>query len=377
MGSVIPRPTDDITEVNLLAGLPYFTFTPELPGGGFGSPLPLGIMDAAALEKSVTLQQLKDFGSGSGKLVRELVSELEATLNLGVFNWNAEVMRYALASSTLVDLVSGNQSIVDEQFELTGSDDPDGDVFIDLANRSLNGGFSTEITNLRPAAIADEVIDANTPGTLGADAGEYALDFKIDAFDDVTEVKATDNVTGGIVQYSIVAAATSTALEVVPTSGTGATSGELQFFDSAGNPIDVPIGQTLEASYDPGFTFAEQTAYYVDPIPGRVRVLKTASNGLKDSQPMEASYDYDGFTGQQLAPFTQNVFQGKGELLHMPDVGINFVWTIPKVSLRITDDELAFSKDSFAVLNLAIQLLDSGSKSAPFGTLDIYDENAA
>ena len=102
----------------------------------------------------------------------------------------------------------------------------------------------------------------------------------------------------------------------------------------------------------------------------------TISNGLKVSQPMECSYNYDGFTGKRMTPFTQTVFQGKAILRHLPDVGVNFIWTIPKCSIRITDDELAFSKEGFAVMPVALQLLDDNT-SEPFGFIDFYDENAA
>lgn len=376
MGSVLPRPVDNVTDINLLAGLPYFTFTPELTGGGFGSPVPLGIVDAAALAKTVTLQQLKDHGSGSGRIVRELVSELEATLNIGVFNWQAEVFRFAMASATLTALSAGTKTATAEAFSLTGSGDALGDVFIDLVNRDIRDGFGSEITTLDTATITDEVVGTGQGGTFGEVAGDFALDFAIGtSAADITGYTETLNGvpndrTGDLVDGA------PTAGQIGITIGTGATSGEITYPSGEAPAAGIVITCTYQPSS--AATFTENTDFSVDPIPGRIRVTKGTGTpgGLRDLQPMVATYDYNGFAGQQLAPFTQNVFQGKGELLHMPDVGVNFVWQIPKLSIKINDDELAFSKDSFAVLNLAITLLDNGGTS-PYGLIDIYDELAA
>ena len=130
MGSVLTRPVDNVTEISLLAGLPYIEFSAALVGGGFGAALNFGILDAAAIAKTTAIKELTDYGSGTGRLVRELVGELKANIKVGVFNWEASLFRYAIASATLTDLNAGSQSIVDEGFTLNGPADPDGDLFV-------------------------------------------------------------------------------------------------------------------------------------------------------------------------------------------------------------------------------------------------------
>jgi hypothetical protein len=49
------------------------------------------------------------------------------------------------------------------------------------------------------------------------------------------------------------------------------------------------------------------------------------------------------------------------------------IWIVPKAQVRLTDDALPFSRDTFAIGALAIQLLDNGG-TTPFGTIEWYPE---
>lgn len=361
MASIETRPVDDFTIDNVLIGMPFVEFGAADGVGGFGAYRNLGIVDAASVEKVVEVISLKTAQSGTDKLVREVVRSLEARLIVSIFNFNPENMQLFFASSTLTAISGGTTAVVDEVVTLGV------DVFTwaDLANLGL-----TVFTDADPAQITDEIVGVGD-GTLGDGVGDYALDFKPN---DVAEV--TSITVAGVAYTPVGLTLASTGLEVEVTDYVDDTTnaGDLQFH-SAGVPVNV-TGEIL-ATYKPLHTLTENTDYAVDYADGRIRPLAIgATDKLKASQPLEVDYTYTSFTGQQVKPFTQLTFTGRARLRLLTDIGINIIWNIPSVTVRLTDTAFAFSREEFGTGEVSITLQDDGT-ATPFGTMDVYDENAA
>ena len=116
------------------------------------------------------------------------------------------------------------------------------------------------------------------------------------------------------------------------------------------------------------------TDYFIDPIPGRLRVKYGTGIELRAGEILEVDYSYTAIDHDEIEPFTQlSGFQGRARISHLPDVGINFVWDVPDVTLRINDDEFAWTTDDFGTGPMTMVLNDVGGDE-PFGKLSIYDE---
>jgi hypothetical protein len=359
--SVETRPTDTITPNHLLIGMPFVEFAPR--SSGILQPYRnLGIVDSAELQKTLEMAQLSSAQSGVSVLVREIVKKIEARLQVGVFNFSPENMQLFLGSATLQSVAGGSVNATDEPFTLT--DDPLD--FIDLANRSL-----TVLTTVEAAPISNEAVGTGD-GTKGAVSGDYALAYKVNAVGDVTSV------TVGSTSYTPIAVGgATTGNQVEVAVGTGATSGNLQFFVGG---VATNVTGAIVASYQPSFASVLGTNHFEDLKGGRVRVTHVATKGAGAApflakQPMQATYTYTEVDHHKLAPFTQTSFEGAARVRLLTDVGINLLWTIPRVSVRLTDDAFAFSRDEFGVGTLIVNILDNGG-SEPFGSIKSYAEGA-
>lgn len=358
--SVENRPSDAITEDFLILGLPVVEFGFELAGGGYGAYFGLGIPDSVEFQKALQFAQLRNAQSGTSKLVRELVRQFDASLQVTTFRHNGQNLQLMFASAALADVASATVGVTDDTFYLTDDDQ----VFHDLAH----GRVVEPLTSLDPAPIVDEDVGIGD-GTLGDASGDYSLDFKPLLVADVTSVTVA-----GVAYTPIAVGAAAAGLEVEVVVGASATSGDLQFFN-AGVAVNV-TGQIL-ASYQPSHSLSEGTDFVVDYINGRVRILShdQAADPLKNYQPLDADYDYLEADHELIQPGTQFVFPGRARIRQLTDVGMNLVWPIPKAQVRLTDDAFVFNRDDFTTTPVIINLLeDDTDPTKPYGDLKIYRE---
>lgn len=361
--SVLPRPTDSVTVDYLQLGMPYFSFAPALSGGGFGPYRSVGIIDSAEVAKALELAQLRSSHGGTSVLVRELVRQFDATLTVGLFQHSGPNLQLMFGSATLVSVSGGTPSVAGELVQLTDSELD----YVDLQN-----GLVDEATvAMTCATVTDEAVGTGD-GTSGDTQGDFTLDFKPLLVADVTSVTV-----GGVAFTPIAVGAQAAGNEVGVDVGATATSGELIFYVGG---VAANVTGAIVATYTPSHSFVLNTDFTVDPNPGRVRMLNIggATDALKAFQIMDADYDYTDQDHEDLTPFTQFSFSGRGRLQLLTDVGVNVLWDIPSVQARTTDTSFVFNRDEFQVSELAVTLLeDSASVGAPFGTLSLYSEPQA
>lgn len=362
MGSIEARPNiNDQTANNLLIGMPFVEFAPKLPSGAFGSFRQLGIIDSANITKTIETVALRSAQSGIDQLVRELVRSFEARLVVNVFEFSGDNMQLFFASSSRTQNSAGTTSVVDETVTLAASA-PD---WADLANALVQLTPTPVVT---PSAIVDEAVGTGD-GTSGDTSGDFSLDFKPLVVGDVTSV------TVGVDSYTPVGVGAAVAgLEVEVVVGTGATSGDLQFFSGG---VATNVTGAIVATYTPSHTLVENTDYVLDYSGGRIRRPDNSTTvALRNSQPVDVDYDYQTFESNVVEPYTQFVFEGRARVKLLTDVGINITWTIPLVNVRITDTDFAFNREEFASGELSFTLVDDGT-TTPFGTLEVFEESAA
>lgn len=356
----VVRPTDNFTENNLFIGMPFFFFGPSLTAGGFGTYRDVGIVDAAELQKTVNLLELRRSQSGTSVLVRELVNSLDFRLQVQIFNWEAANMQYLVASSSLTPVSADPTATKTNDLVTTP---PTLLEFIDLAEQDI---ADVALTQIAPATQTDEDIGTGD-GTTGDASGDFTLDFPIKAVADVTSITVAG------VAYTAVgvgAAAAGNEVEVVITLG--GTNGDLQFFVGG---VATNVTGAIVGTYTPSFIFSDfvlNTNYILDPIPGRVRFIDYG-NQLIAGQQVNLGYTYDQKAHNQVVPGTQSIFAGRGRIQQLTDFGINILWDIPKVSIRLTDDPVSFSRDEPALATLIVALLDDGS-ATPYGTIKVFSE---
>lgn len=359
--SVVARPSDAITEDFLLLGLPVIEFGFELSGGGYGAYFGLGIPESAEVQKALQFAQLRNSQSGTSKLVRELVRQFDATIQVTTFRHSGANMQLMFASATLADVADSTPTVTDDPFRLTDNDQ----VFHDLANQQI----SEPITGVECAEIAAEDVGTGQGGTFGETLGDFALDFKLNVIGDVSSFTV-----GGTERVSdLVAGSSPGAGQIGINVGATATSGQI-IFPSGEAPAS---GAALVATYQPTFSFSENTDFGVDYLNGRVRLFShdQATDELKDFQPMQADYDYTRPAYEEIEPFTQFVFAGRARVRQLTDVASNLIWTIPKCQVRLTEDAFVFNRDDFTVTALALNLLeDDADPTQPYGNLRIYRE---
>lgn len=371
-----PRATDTFTRDNLFLGFSQVSFSPALSAGGFGTPVPLGILSGQELQKTVETLELERGDTGLITVDRELVSKLTTQFQFQTFDFRKDIAQYIFASATLVDITANPAAqITNEDFDLPGTDPFK--TFVDLDRGDLDES-TIEVTC---ATITDESV-----GTGNGVLNNFVLDYKVKAVGDVTSV------TVGGTPYTPVAsgaAAAGNEVEVIVGEIDGAhptTSGSLEFFVAG---VSTPPATTLAivATYTPSFSttgtdIVNLTDFIVDPILGRIRMLDPAGadnspfRTTGDNQPLQVDYQYDQKAGATLLPFTQNVFEGKAVIKQLTDVGSNFIWTVPSASIRITDDALTFDAADFATATLILNILDAGG-SERFGTLELSSETEA
>jgi len=360
MSSVIARTADEITEDFLCLGLPLVDFAFELASGGFGAYFGLGIPESTEVQKAMQVAQLRNSQSGTSKLIRELVREFDASIQVGTFRHSGANMQLMFASATLIDVASAVVVVTNDPFRLTTDDQ----TFHDLARQRI----VEAITAVECAPIVAEDVGTGD-GTTGDGSGDFSLDFKPLLVADVTSVTVAG------VAYTPIAVGTAAAgKEVEVVIGAIALSGDLQFFDGG---AEVDVTGAILATYTPSHTFVENTDFVVDYLNGRVRLLShdQAADPCKDNQPMQADYSYNEADYEEIEPFTQFVFPGRARLRQLTDVGMNIVWSVPKAQARMTEDAFTFNRDDFTVSNVLLQLLeDDADPTQPYGNIRLYRE---
>ena len=357
--SIESRPADALTPDNLLIGMPYVEFAAANSSGGYGAYRSLGIIDSAAIQKALETAVLKSAQSGTDVIVREIVRSFEGRLVVTTFKFDAENMQLFMAAAEMTAEAAGTGTATAEAVTLPAAYDQ----WADLAEQLLSA-----FTTLACAPIVAEAVGTGD-GSSGDTFGDFALDFKPLLVADVTSV-----VVGTQAYTPIAEGAAASGFEVEVRIGTGATSGQLRF-NSGGAPVNVT--GAIVASYAPSHTLVENTHYVVDYSGGRIRRV-SGEQALRDLQPVLATYDHATFDGYSMPPFTQFTFEGRARIRLLTDVGINMLWPIPSVSLKITDTDFEFNKEEFAAGELEMTLnYDSTNPSAPYGTATIYDENIA
>jgi hypothetical protein len=242
-----PRPTagDLVTKDNLLIGMPFVEFAPVV--AGVQQPfINLGIVDSFELAKELETLALESSQSGLRVTVRELVTRIDPEATIGLFNFEATVLRFILGSTSLTP-VSQNPAVVvtNEEVEAT-QDHLD---YLDLANSPVNAG-SVVVT---PAPNVSELVGVGD-GTGGDTFGDFELANKIRLLADITGTIDVDN-NGTITAYTVIAeGAAASGNEVEVRVGTSSTSGQLRF-NVGGSPANV-IG-SITATYTPSFTLVE------------------------------------------------------------------------------------------------------------------------
>lgn len=361
------RPTDTFTKDNLLIGFSVVEFTPALAGGGFGTPVQLGILGGEELQKEIELLQLQRGDSGTLTVDRELISSITVKMQLEVFNFRADIAELIFGSSAGV-AVSANpaQTVSNEPFTIPNSGANAERTFIGLANGDIDETALTG-TSVTCAPIVAEAVGTGN-GTTGAVSGDFALDFKPLVLGDVTSVTVNG------VAFTPAAALTA-GNQVVVVVGTGATSGNLQF--GVGGVASNVTGPIV-ATYTPSHTFANLTDYVIDPLLGRIRMTNVngATDKVKAGQNMLIDYTYNRKAHVELKPFTRTQVDGKATIKHLTDIGVNFIWNIPSASILITDDALTFGAEEFGTATLALNVNDAGGTNR-FGTLELSSETQA
>ncbi len=365
--SVQPRPIDTITVDFLQLGMPFVEFAPLLSSGAFGPFRSFGIVDTAEVAKAIELATLRSAQSGTSVKIRELVRQFDATLNVGLFQHSPENMQLMFGSESLVDVVSNPAaSVVGDPFQLTNEPQD----FLDLGNQQIDESTVVVTAN----SIIDEAVGTGTGTPFGETTGDFALDFKISLIGDVSSYIER---LGGVDTERVgdlVAGAAPMAGEIGINIGATAVSGEITYFAGEG----PAAGTEIIVDYEPTFATVLNTDFSTDPIPGRVRlfafeILTPNTEPFRQFQPMEADYDHIEVDHDELKPFTQFVFQGKTRIRLLTDVGINIIWTVPRSSVRVTDDSFTFNRDEFQVTPLVVDLLDAGGVDR-FGTLELFPE---
>lgn len=365
--AVETRPTDTITKDNLFIGLPIVLFELKLASGAFDVPRNLGLLDSAELQKTVEVAQLRNRTSGISVLEREVVRLVEPSLQIGMFNFEPLNSQLMLASCDVTGVAASTVVVTDDEVVVPNAFTK----FAALTNRDLT---TDPLTDLDPKVNTLEVVAASAPGgVFGETQGDFALDFPILVVADVTLYQETS--AAGVVTdrtSDIVAGAAPTAGQIGIIEAAIATSGEIKY--PAG---EAPAaGTKIEVTYTPSFTFANLTDYVLDPFEGRLRFLDV--DKVRAGQIVLADYSFSQPVEDSIKPFTQSSFEGRATVKQLTDVGINFIWDIPSVSIRINDDPLTWNADDFATGSLTMNILsDPASPSAPFGTWRQFPESAA
>ncbi len=374
------RSPDVFTRDFLLLGFSKIEFRPRV-AGVLGGVVDLGILSAQEMAKEVNLLTLPDGSAGTVSVAREALSSLEPSFNLASFNFSPDVAKFIFGAPSTTDVsAEAAAAATDEVIVIpTGSDAARS--FVPLAN----GDVDDTDANLTLACQAiTEVIAGD--GTGDTD-GDYTLSFKPLVLADVnngTTLEFTQNtsLTGALVRtYTVQVGEPAGATEAQLAVGTGATSGQLDLFQT------VPVGDELRITYTPSHNLVEDfdaadPDMLLDPLLGRIRfpnldsfASPDATSALRQGQTVLLAYLWNRKAHVTMKPFTQGggVFEGTATIKHLPDIGINFIWTIPNASIRIDDNALTFGSDDFAVGSIVLNILDAGGTDR-YGTIQLSSE---
>lgn len=293
-----PRPADVFTEKNLLLGFSKVEFTPRLTSGALGTTVEFGILNAEELQKEVTLLRLPDGAGGVLTTVREVVSDFDMQLQIGTFNWKADLAQYILGSESIT-LVSANptEAVTDDPINLPGANPFTS--FITLTNADI----AESSVAVECATVTDEAV-----GTGDGVANDFVLDYKVKAVADANVgdgIRLIDS-SGTVTSYTAVAvnaAAAGNQVEVVVGEADGAhptTSGSLEFF--VGGVTTPPAsGSRVVATYKPSFTTAagDIVNATADPVEtGRTEASSmtfASPGGANDTVTHAGTFISDGF----------------------------------------------------------------------------------
>ncbi len=371
------RPPDQFTRDNLLLGFSTVEFEPALSGGGFGGAVELGILESEALQKEVELLELERGDAGTLTVDREIVSKLKPTLNIATFNLKFDVAQYVFGSDIATEVTADAASAVTDDPVQAGTGADAIRTFLSLSNADVAAGSFT--------VDGDELSQENVTNVTGdgTTQGDYQLQYKVTDFADVSVLLELDSNGATVRTFVPQAGAPASEFQAQVLGTLAATSGELTFFQA------VAAGNTISATYQPTLVGVEDdnTAavadYIIDPLQGRImfRALDTfaipdGTSAFREGQPVLCDYTYDRKSSHLLNPFRQSSFEGRITVKHLTDIGINFIWTIPSATIRITDDDLTFGADDFATAVLIVNVNDAGGTQR-FGTLNISNETEA
>ncbi len=368
------RPEDQFTRDNLLLGFSIVEFEPKLTAGGFGAAVPMGILSGEALQKEIEILELERGDAGTITVDREIISKLKASLQIETFNLRADIAQYVFGSDVITAVVADAAAVVtnDPVRTLIGADAIR--TFQSLAFADVAAGSFTVNGD---AIVAENVTNVTGDGTT---LGDYQLAYKPFILGDITLLRELDS-SGALVRTFVPQAGAPTSeFEAQVQVGLAVDSGEMDLFQA------VAAGNTIEATYQPTNVGVEDdnsaaTAdYIIDPLLGNImfRRLDTfgtpdAASAFREDQPLLADYTYSRKASNTLNPFRQPTFDGRATIRHLPDTGVNFIWTIPSATLRLTDDDLTFGAEDFATATLVLLINDAGGTSR-FGTIALSSE---
>jgi len=369
------RATDTFTRDNLLLGFSQVYFTPAV-SGGYGVQVPIGILSSEELTKEVETLELERGDAGLITVDRELVSKFTAALTMETFNFRKDLFQYIIGSTDPVAVTADAAAAVAGEQVAPPGDANSFNAFVDIAN----GDIAEASVAVTCDTITDEAV-----GTGTGSANDFILDYKVELVGDISAITVAG------VTYTPIAVAAAVAgneVEVVVGETGGAhptASGSLEFH-VGGVSTPPASGAAIVATYKPSFAGADftlNTDFVVDPFLGKIRFLHAgagtspfrtiAEQQTTAGQPMLLAYTYNQKASNTFKPFTNQVFEGKATIKHLTDVGVNFIWTIPSASLRITDDALTFDAAEFAAGTLQLNILDAGGTDR-FGTLNLSSE---
>lgn len=373
---VEPRPSDQFTRDNLLIGFPVVEFTPSLPGGGFGSPVPLGILSGASLQKEIETLALERGDAGIITVDREIVSRLAVSFQVETFNFRQDIAQYIFAAASLSAITANPAQSASSLVTIPGTNPFD--TFLGLDHGEIDES-SVAVTF---SQIQSEAVGTGD-GVLGGTQGDFALRQKIKAIGDVTSF-----LVNGVEEVgNLVAGSTPTsgqiAIEIGEEDSLATGSGAITFGSSKipGN------GHAIVATYTPSFStgasdIVNLTDFVLDPLLGRIRFRNAGADASPfrlaadvGSPTLSVAYNYNRRASTEMKPFTQGggAFSGKASIKQLSDLGVNFTWDVPSAQVRITDDELTFGAEDFATAALLLSILDAGG-SDRFGTLRLSSE---
>ena len=373
------RAPDTFTKDNLLLGFSQVEFRPLLSTGQLGTPVLLGILSGEELQKEVNVLELPDGAAGTITVAREVLSSLKPSFQFELFNFKAEIAQYVFGSGSITfQTANAAEAVTDEPITIpTGADAAN--TFLPL----VNGDVDPTPANLTlTCAEVTEVISGDGTGTT---LGDYQLANKVLVFGDVTSATENVSATGALVRtFTPVGIAPAGATELHVDDGLAATSGQLETFQA------VPAGNEIRITYTPSFNLVEDENaaspdMLLDPLLGRIRfpnldtlAAPDGTSALRQGQPVLLDYEYNRKSGAVLKPFTQGggTYLGAATIKHLPDIGINFIWDVPSVSIRIDDNALTFGADDFGVGTLVMNLNDAGGTDR-FGSMTLASEPQA